>query len=615
MNRLWTIIILFELFVSSIYAQLTEKQELAFEYFRNKEYEKAADLFNELYQNQGNKYYLTYYISSLLQIKQFNEAEKMLKKEIKKKPDDYNLRIMLGNVYKQSGNIETMKKIYDDVLKSLNTNQAQIFQAANAFIMYQEYSQAEAVYLKGQKMLKGAYRFHLELASLYQIQKMYEKMIDEYIALLLENPQMIQTVQNRLQQSVYTSEDKTLTTKLQEKLILQTQKNPDATIMSELLIWLYIQQMHFSKALKFSIALDKRNKEDGSRIYTLAQTAFNNKDYTTALKAYQYLIDKGTSGAWYFEAKNEYLVTLYQQTINNEYVDKNKIIELENLLHQHIEQNGINKNTFSAFMALIKVKAFYLNKTDESIDMLRKVMTGTTLFSVQQLYEAKLLLADLTLMKNDIWEATILYTQVEKNNGNEPIAAEAKFKKALLAYYSGDFLWAQAQMDVLKASTSKLIANDALALSQFISDNIENDSTQRTLKTFSNSDFYSFKHQDSLALLCLDSILENKDAYSLYDDALLRKGDILIKLNKIDQAVVLYDSILNRFKTEVTAPQAAYKLANIYQYRLQDIEKAKYYLEIIFTNYPGSFFADEARKRYRILRGDLNEENNKDIND
>lgn len=610
MNRCLTVIIFLCLFVSDIFAQSSEKQELAFEYFRNKEYDKAIELFNELYQKQGNPYFFSYYIAALQELKNYNEAEKAIKKQIKNKPEDYSLKIMLGHLYKLSGNTEAMKKQYDDVIKLLNTNQSQYFQAANAFISYQEYALAEVTYLKGQKMLRGLYSFHLELASLYQTQKMHEKMINEYIALLYENPQMIQTVQNRLQQSVYSNQDKSLIQLLQNKLIIQTQKNPDAIIFSELLIWLYTQQMQFNNALTFATALDKRNKEDGSRVFSLAQTAAANKDYATALKAYQYVINKGALSAWYFEAKNEYLMTLYLQILDEPTVERNKIIELEKLLEQHISNNGINKNTFSVIIALTKVKALSLQKIDESIDLLKKITENTRPFAQNQLNEAKLLLGDLMLMKNDIWEATLLYTQVEKNNSNEPIAHEAKFKKAMLAYYNGDFLWALAQMDVLKASTSKLIANDAFALSQFINENIENDSSQRTLRTFSNSDFYSFKHLDSLALLCLDTILNNKDAYSLYDDAFLRKGDLLVKAKYYTKAVNMYDTILTRFKTEITAPQAAYKLANIYQYKLINEDKAKYYLELLFTQHPGSFYADEARKRFRILRGDIIE--NKD---
>ncbi|MCX7862524.1 MAG: tetratricopeptide repeat protein [Bacteroidales bacterium] len=589
-----------------------EKQELAFEYLRNKEFDKAATLFNELYQMQRNTFYFTYYIYSLNQSAQYDEAERAIKKEIKKNPSDISFKIMLGNVYKLMNRLDDMKKTYDDVIKSIEPNQSQIFQAANMFITYQEYDLAETVYLKGQKLLKGTYSFRLELANLYQIQKLYSKMIDEYLALLNENPNMIQMVQNRLQQSVYNQEDKTLVELLQNKLIQQIQKSPDVIIFSEFLIWLYNQQNKFNLALTYAISLDKRLKEDGSRIYSIGQTAFANKDYNTALKAFQYIIQKGYQSAWYEEAKSDYLVTLYYQIIEDKQVDKNKILELEKELTTYLTNSGIHKNTFSVSKILAQLKAFYLNKPDESIELLKKIISSNA-FSAQQINEVKILLGDIMLMKNDIWEATLLYTQVEKNSPNEPIAHEARFKKAILAYYTGDFLWAQAQANVLKASTSKLIANDALALSQFIDENLETDSTQQTLKTFSLSDFYVFKKQDSLALLCLDSILNNPSAYSLHDDALLKKADIYSSFKKFDISVALYDSVIQRFGREVSAPQAAYRLANLYQYTLNNKELAKKYLEIIFNNYPGSFYSNEARRRFRILRGDIIDEfENKD---
>lgn len=612
MNKL-KFLILFSIFFSFSQQLLSqnkerEKQELAFEYFRSKEYDKASSLFYELYQSQRNSFYFTYYIYSLNMLGSFEESEKAIKKELKKTPSDVSLKIMLGNVYKLLNKTEEMKKTYDEVLKSIGPNQSQIFQAANMFISIQEYTFAEAVYQKGQKLLKGSYSFHLELANLYQMQKLYSKMIDEYIALLQENPNMIQTVQNRLQHSVYNQENKTLIQLLQNKLITQIQKSPDAIIFSEFLIWIYLQQNQFSQALIYAISLDKRFKEDGSRIYSIGQTALHNKDYTSAQKAFQYIIEKGPRSSWYFEAKSDYLVTLYYQIIEDKYIHQSKIIELEKELTNYLSSFGLNKNTFSVAKILSQIKAFYLNKTDEAIALLKQIIQSNA-FSQQQINEVKLLLGDIMLMKKEIWEATILYTQVEKNNANEPIAHDAKYKKAILAYYTGDFLWAQAQANVLKASTSKLIANDAFSLSQFIDENLEFDSTQKTLKTFSLSDYYVFIKNDSLALICLDSILMNSIAYPLHDDALVKKADILTSKKQFDVAIALYDSVFKKFPDEVIAPQAVYKLANIYQYSIKDKDKAMFYLEYLFNNYPGSFYSNEARKRYRTLRGDIIEDN------
>ncbi len=603
-NILRYILIFSLLFIISFdtFSQYNEKQELAFDYYRNKEYEKASSLFNELYKEQNNTLYLNYYIYCLLQLAKYEQAEEVVKNELKKKNNDIPLQILLGNIYKLWGKYNEMNKIYENILKKINS-QDQVFTAANYFIQYQEYNLAEQVYLKGQKISKGSYPYYLELASLYQVQKLYDKMIDQYFLLLESNPSFIQSVQNRLQQTVY--QDVELVKLFQSKLIDYIQKNPDKTIFTELLIWLYTQQGNFEKALTYSKALDKRNKEDGSRVYSLAQVARANKDYQTALKAYEYIISKGASSSWYFEAKDEYLLVLYNQVLNGTINDKTTIQELENQLIQHLKQPNNNKNMFSIIIATSRIQAFHLNKTEEAKSNLQTIIDKPTIFSNNQINEAKLLLGDILLYENNIWEATLYYTQVEKSSTNEPLTHEAKYKKALLAYYTGDFLWAQAQMDVLKASTSKLIANDAFALSQFISENEENDSSEKSLQYFAKADYYIFKNQDSIALIYLDSLLSFKSYSSLFDDALLRKADIYSKKNQYQLAIALYDSVASYYKYEITAPSALYKIANIYQYINKDKDKAMTYLNKLFTDYPGSFYADECRKRYRMLRGDL----------
>ena len=87
--------------------------------------------------------------------------------------------------------------------------------------------------------------------------------------------------------------------------------------------------------------------------------------------------------------------------------------------------------------------------------------------------ELKLKLADIYLYKDEVWEATLLYSQVDKSMKEEPLGHEARFKNAQLRYFIGEYEWAESQLKVLKAATSKLIANDAMTLSLVIKDNYE----------------------------------------------------------------------------------------------------------------------------------------------
>ena len=57
------------------------------------------------------------------------------------------------------------------------------------------------------------------------------------------------------------------------------------------------------------------------------------------------------------------------------------------------------------------------------------------------------------------------------------------------------------------------------------------------------------------------------------------------------------------------ADDAIFALAEIYQKKLKDTEKAKSLYEKILLEFKGSIYSSEARKRFRKLRGDNLEEN------
>src|SRR5207237_519209 len=129
----------------------------------------------------------------------------------------------------------------------------------------------------------------------------------------------------------------------------------------------------------------------------------------------------------------------------------------------------------------------YLNKTNEANDLLEETIALPQL-SLQLQAECKLELGDILLMTGDIWEASLRYSQVEKSFKHDEIGNEAKFRNAKISYYTGDFKWAQAQLDVLKGATAKLIANDAMDLGLLISDALAIDTNEAPLCIFARAD-------------------------------------------------------------------------------------------------------------------------------
>jgi tetratricopeptide (TPR) repeat protein len=222
--------------------------------------------------------------------------------------------------------------------------------------------------------------------------------------------------------------------------------------------------------------------------------------------------------------------------------------------------------------------------------------------------KAKLDLADFQLMKGEIWEATLLYSQVDKELKEEPLGEEARFRNARLAYYNGDFEWAQAQFDILKASTSKLISNDAIDMSVFIMDNLGLDSTAHPLASFAEAELLTFQNRFAEAQDKLQILSNLYPEHGLQDDILYLRAQILVKQRKYDQAVPLYEEIYTKYPEEIRADNALFILAGLYEEQLGKPEKAQELYEKIFVEYSGSTFSIEARKRYRILRGDFGDD-------
>ncbi|HLC82223.1 MAG TPA: tetratricopeptide repeat protein, partial [Bacteroidia bacterium] len=107
------------------------------------------------------------------------------------------------------------------------------------------------------------------------------------------------------------------------------------------------------------------------------------------------------------------------------------------------------------------------------------------------------------------------------------------------------------------------------------------------------------------ALARLDSINIVFDNHSLADDIYYKKGIIFSKQNKFKEALESFQRVVDVYGEEIFGDDALFKIAEIYQYNLNDTEKAKTSYQEMLTKYPASVYTVEARKRFRKLRGDL----------
>lgn len=605
------ILLLFSLI--SFSQDVNSDSRLALQYYRDHEYEKALVLYKKLYSTTESQHYLSYYVQCMINLEQFDIAEKELKKKIKKDKFTLIYYVELGGVYKAQGLKDKSNQQYETAIKKLQPQHQMISSLANAFIYKREYQWAEKTYLKGRKIMGGTYPFSYELANVYLYLRDYDKMINEYLSLLDINRSYLESVQSRLQSAVYMSKDESLNEILKKNLIQRIQKKSSSEVFQELLIWVYIQEKDFASAYIQSKALDKRYKEDGERLLYLGELASDNKDFKSSADCYNYIISLGNDKIYYSLAKSELSEAMFKK-VSELTPTKEESLKLEILFTETIQELGKNKSTFKTILNLAKVKAFYLDNYTESIDILEDAIKMPGI-KKNLISDAKLTLGDIYLLKQEDWNATIYYAQVEQDNRNNPIGHEARFRKAKLAYYTGNFQWAQAQLNVLKAATSKLISNDAFILSSLISSNLKDDSLGNALKLYSHADFLVYAKKDSIAFDVLDSLQHKYATNAIIDEVLFMKGDIEYRKGNYQASLDYYYQVSTNYSFDILADDALFKQAEIQLYILKDKEKAMELYKQIILSHPDSYYSTEARKQFRELRGDFEDKDNKEDSD
>ena len=589
---------------SPLQAQTTPDEQLAAQYYQNKEYDKAVVYYEKLFNKKPIPLYYNYYVNCLKETRDFKKAEKVIKKLIKQNPTSLNYMVDLGAIYKVSQEPGKAKDQFQQAIKQILPNQEQILSLGSAFVAIKEWDNAINTYLRGRKLLQGYYSFNFELADVYNAKGDSPSMINEYLDVLEINDSYLQSVQNALQTSFGYDADKQKNEILKTELLKRIQRSSDNSIFSELLIWMFIQQKDFDAAFAQAKALDKRKKEDGSRVMALALLAASGENYDLSIKAYQYVIAKGNQNDNYISAKMELLNTMYKKAIGLGNYNQTDLADLEKNYGETIAELGKTPNTIPLLKSLAHLQAFYLFKTSEAVALLEEAITVPQSNAIQQA-ECKLELGDIFLMTGEIWEASLKYSQVEKSFKHEPIGYEAKYRNAKIAYYTGDFKWAQAQLNILKAATAKLIANDALDLSLLITDNTGIDTNTVPLLMFATADLLSFQNKDDQALQKLDSIIILFPNHALADDILFKKSEIMLKKNNVEEAAKFLQNIIDIYSNDVLADNAMFKLAELNETRFHNKQKAMELYQEILLKFPGSLYTVEARKRFRELRGDV----------
>ena len=577
--------------------------ELAEFYYNEGSYPQAKLYLEGIWKkNKTNAVYTMYY-ATLLALDDFDTAEKVVKERLKRRHKNSRSTALvdLGSLYLHFDRREQALEAFMEALENLQPGRPSAVSLANAFIKLDELDMALATYERAEKL--GTTGFDYELANLQGMRGDFEGMVDAYMALLSTKPNYLRTVQNSLNRNLRLTTIEDNRELVRVSLLRAIQKYPDNTVFPELLVWHFNQIRDFASSVVHAKALDLRLDEQGVRLMELGNTAQANGDTETALECYRYVASMGPSNPYYFTARNEVLQVRFEVLTAEVPADLDAMAVLAEEYAASLRDLGVRSETAMMVKDRAHLLAFYLQRAEEGIEALEALLAENDL-NDRVAAACKLTLGDIYVFEGLIWDASLLFSQIVLDFKDDPLGHEAKFRNARVSYFGGDFNWAQSQLNALKASTSKLISNDAIDLSLLITDNFNLDTLTLPMEMYARADLLRMQRKFDVARTTLDSLTTAFPGHVLEDEVLMMSADMFLEQDRLDTAMTLYQEVVDLHFDDITGDDALWMLADLTHNRLGDLATAQTLYEKLLFDFPGSLHAVEARKRFRALRGD-----------
>jgi len=569
---------------------------LAKQYFNDGEYEKALVFYERLVEQNPRRMDLAEsMVRCYQQLEQYDKAEAFLLSRIDSGNAYPTIYIELGYNYRLQDNSSEAIKYYEKALASIEQNPNYGYGVGVGFQRFSLLDYALRAYERAM-VLNPQLDYNFQMAQIYGEQGAIEKMFASYLDLLNNGRSSMGSVLGKISDFI-TEDPANENNSVLRKIVLQrAQKDPDV-LWNELLSWLFVQQKQYASAFIQEKAIYKRSDAASlERMEDLGAMALEDNAIAEAIPVFEYLVKNSQDPVTRLNAQ----LNLLDIALRN--ADEKKIQTIDADYQELLNNYGYQASTLQLQVAYANFLTFKKNDPQKAIDILKRSLE-LPLAKYGEAY-IKMALGDILVFDQKFNEALIYFSQIQKNLKNDVLGQEARFKVAQTSFYKGDFDWALTQLKVLRGSTSQLIANDAMQLSLLISDNSLEDSTQTALKKYARADLLSYQNKNKEAIAELEAILQKHKGEKIEDEALLKQAQLFEEQEDYEAALFNYLKIIEFYGDDILADDAHFALAELFRNKLGDVEKAKYHYERILYNYQDSYYFPQARKYFRMLRGD-----------
>lgn len=577
---------------TNLCAQINVNLSLAREYFQKGECDKAITEYENIIKEAPEYFLVVYpqYKECLWKSRSWKDLEKLIEKAAKEAPDNPAYKIDLLSFYEEQGEKRKAEKTYQQLVDKFTASYEQAVGVVHWLMEKQQWAWAKA-FIKEARRRLYEYAFAIEMAEIYALERNVEAMLDEYLLIAYNDPAQIDLVKQALQEQF---DNQALIQRAEQRMLELSRQYPDEKVFLDLLIWLYVQKGDFDNAFLLSRAMDKRFQLNGQHLFQMGMIAYYNRAYEAADRFFTYIKQQykdsylSYAAARYSIASKEALIK--QQ---NEH-SQEQLQRIAEEYRQMIRTGRGRPEVKEAYTGLAFLYANYLHQADSALYILDEALK-TYPQEKEFVAWAKIQKGDVLLLIDQPWEAALLYAQAAKEVKDSPVAYEAKLRRAKLFYYTGEFELAKEYFNILKAATSRQIANDALQMSLLISENQDSNSTSRVLLAYAKADLLFFQQQYASAYRLLDSLKQQAGGHPIMDDILWMQAKIAKQWKKYEEASAFYRQIVEQFGYEIWADDALFELMNLYYHHYKDHKQAAGYALRLIKEHPDSIYISQAR--------------------
>lgn len=574
-------------------------------YLEQGELEKAQSFYERFYQQRPDRHvYFTTLIQIYIGLEKIQQAEALLDKHHRKYPDIPEVLGVYVDFHLRFGK----PKLAEKAMKQWNRNMPANFRSTEELanlLATKGHGKLAIQVVEDWQRQNGRNPLALyKLVDFYISDNQPEMAATQLIQLLKVSISYYEGVKTRLVNLLAEEADAPVNMAIKQAFIAELQKNPDETEFATLLMWIFIHEANFSQAFIHAKAIDQRNGSEGRLVLDLGMICQEQQAYEVANSCFSLVAGLGEQSPYYIEARIAEVQNMEDWLRWDGRLTGEQLLQLSRAYQATLKVLPSSSNSAQLMVRYARLMAFDLNQQEEAIVLLQSAMNEFRPGSIEEA-RAKIALADILIATGDLWEPSLLYGQVEKALPNTPEGHEAKWGNTRLSFFRAEFPWAQTQAKVLKASTTKHIANDALGLSLLMNDLLAEDSNVVALASYARAECAFYSRNMDQAVAILDSLESTLNFGPILTASRWIRYQILERKGQFEEAIAVLKILIKNDPESLLVDDAWLAMARLYENQLNQVEKAMEAYRTLLLEHSGSLHNQTARIRYRVLKSQL----------